>query len=118
MKRKPTTGRNDATAKTASITLRANGAVLSLLAMRKGDGTVVTSVTTKGADKKTARGMTEVHKSMDAARAHLEALVKSAAKLGWQRGQFAMAARPDAFSTLPAAPKEVPVAPEEVVYGP
>lgn len=91
--------------KSASITLRANGAVMTLLATCKEDGNAVTTVTTRDAEKKTTRGMTETHKSMADAKAHLSALAEKAEKLGWQRGQFAMRARPDAFTKLPAAPK-------------
>jgi hypothetical protein len=92
-------------AKSASITLRANGTMLLLLATLKENGTVVTQVTTRDAEKKTTRGMTQSHKSMDVARAHLEALAKAAEKAGWVRGKFAAPAKPDAFSQLPAPPK-------------
>jgi hypothetical protein len=92
---------------TFTITLRANGSALSLLAMRKPDGTAVTSVTTTGADKKHARGMTETHANMETAKAHVASLADKAEKLGWQRKARVIAARPDAFSKLPAAPKAV-----------
>jgi hypothetical protein len=45
--------------KSAIITLRAAGATLSLLATRKPDGSAVTTVTTRDAEKKLSRGMTE-----------------------------------------------------------
>ena len=94
--------------KTSSITLRADGAVLMLLAVRKENGTAVTTVTTKHeGESRASRGMTETHKSMDAAKAHLESLAKSATALGWKRGTFTVTAKPDAFSQLPAAPKAV-----------
>lgn len=91
----------------ATITLRANGSTLSLLATRKVDGTVVTNVMTRDAEKKTARGMTETHANMEAARAHLAKLAEQASKLGWRRGVRVIAQKPDAFSKLPSAPKTV-----------
>jgi hypothetical protein len=92
-------------AKTAAITLKANGSTLMLLATLRPDGTVKTCATTRDADKKVHRGMTSVHPSMDAAKAHLADLADKATKLGWQRGARVHAAAPDAFSKLPAPPK-------------
>ncbi len=89
------------TPKTAVVTLRAGGSTLTLLATAKPDGTAVTSVTTRDADRKSSRGMTEAHKDMNAAKAHLVVLAKQAEGLGWQRRRVS-ATRPDAFSTLPA----------------
>ena len=107
MKKQPATPTTkQAPAKSASITLRANGATLTLLATLKTDGTAVTFATTKDADKKTARGLTESHANMDAARSHLASLAEKAEKLGWKRGVRVVAAKPDAFSKLPA-PKAV-----------
>lgn len=98
------------TQKTASITLRANGTSLLLLAVLKPAGSAVTTVTTIDAEKRTARGMTESHVSMDAAKAHLIALADKAEKLGWKRGLRSVALKPDAFAKLPAAPAaSVPV---------
>jgi hypothetical protein len=94
-----------ATPKSASITLRANGAVLTLAAVRKDDGSAVTTVTTRDTDKKASRGMTESHKSIADAKAYLSTLAEKAEKAGWKRGTFAAAAKPDAFSKLPAPPK-------------
>ena len=92
--------------KTASITLRANGEILTLLATAKTDGTAVTTVTTRNAEKKSTRGMTESHKSMDVARAHLATLATKAESSGWKRSKFGeVVARPDAFSTIPAPAK-------------
>ncbi len=93
------------TPKTAVVTLKANGSTMQLLATLKADGTVVTKVTTWDESKKPVRGMTEVFKDMDSAKAHLAALAKKAEGLGWQRGTRAVAAKADAFSKLPAAPK-------------
>jgi hypothetical protein len=93
----------------ATITLRASGAMLRLVALRKPDASVVTYVTTTttDADKRSARGMTERHPTMDAAKKTLLALASKAEKLGWTRTApgRAFAAKPDAFSALPAAPK-------------
>lgn len=103
--KKQTSTAKTVTPKSASITLRANGAVLTLLAVRKDDGSAVTTVTTRDTNKKTSRGMTESHKDIDAAKAHLTKLAQKAETLGWQRGQFSAVAKPDAFSKIPAAPK-------------
>jgi hypothetical protein len=88
----------------ASITLRANGSMLMLLAVRTQQG-ATTTVTTKHPNEKSVRGMTEQHKSLDAAKARLDALAKDAAKQGWVRGTFRAVTKPDAFSSMPAAPQ-------------
>lgn len=106
-KKQTTTEQTPAATKSACITLRANAATLTLLATLKADGSVVTTVTTRDADKKLSKGMTTTHANMDAARAHLATLAKDAEKLGWKRGARIVAAKPDAFSKLPAAPKAV-----------
>ena len=94
------------TPKSAVVTLHAGGSTLTLSAVLKADGSAVTTVTTKDAEKKSTRGMTEQHADMAAAKVHLAALAEKAAKLGWQRRAAAgPAAKPDAFSKLPAAPK-------------
>jgi hypothetical protein len=95
------------TPKTATITLRAGGTTMRLLAQRRPDETAVTYVTTVDPDKKTTRGMTETHPTFDAARAALAGLAAKAEKLGWSRAVAGrgFVARPDAFTTLPAAPK-------------
>lgn len=107
MKEQTSTEQTSKPAKSASITLRANGATLTLLATLRADGSAVTTVTTRGADKKLSKGMTQTHATMDAAKAHLATLAKDAEKLGWKRGARVVAAKPDAFSKLPAAPKAV-----------
>ena len=91
--------------KTATITLHAaDKAVMQIVAERKGDG-ARTYVLTTGDDKKTLRGMTEVHADFAAAQKHAAKLAAQAAKLGWtRRVRPVFAAKPDAFSTLPSAP--------------
>ena len=93
--------------KTATVTLRASdGSVMYIVAERKSDG-ARTYVITTDANKKTARGMTETHPTFDAARTAIAASAAKAEKLGWTRkvaGRM-FAAKPDAFSNLPAAPK-------------
>lgn len=91
--------------KSASITLRAGGSTLGFLAVLKADGTAVTTVTQRDSDKKASRGMSETHADMTAAKAHIVTLAEKAKALGWQRR--AGAKKADAFSTLPAAPKQV-----------
>ena len=92
--------------KTASITMRANGSMLLLLATRTESG-ATTTVTTKAADAKSVRGMTERHKTFEAAKARLDALAKDAEKQGWVRGKFQAVSKPDAFAAIPAAPEAV-----------
>jgi hypothetical protein len=106
-KQTATTDQKTAPAKSASVTLRANGSTLMLIGTLKTDGSVITTVTTRDADKKLTKGMTETHASMDAAKAHLAGLAEKAEKLGWQRRGRVVASRPDAFSKLPVAPKAV-----------
>ncbi len=96
--------------KSAAVTLRANGSTLLLLAVLKADGAAVTTVTTRDAEKHTARGMTETHTSMEAAKSHLAALAEKAEKLGWKRGVRSVSLKPDAFTKLPAAPAAVATA--------
>ena len=94
--------------KSATITLRASGSTMRLFALRKGDDTATTFVTTtEDATKKTQRGMTEQHPSFEAARAAIVALAEKAPKQGWTRPTVgrAFVPKPDAFSQLPAAPK-------------
>ena len=90
--------------KSASITMRANGSALTLLAVRTESG-ATTTVTTKHPNEKSVRGMTERHRSFDAAKARLEVLTKEAARQGWVRGKFQAVSKPDAFNSVPAAPK-------------
>ena len=92
--------------KSASVTMRASGSTLTLLAVRTESG-ATTTVTTKHPNEKSVRGMTERHRSFDAARARLSALAQEAEKLGWVRGKFQAVSKPDAFSSMPTAPKAV-----------
>ncbi len=102
---KSTTTKPGAT-KTASITMRANGSALTLLAVRTASG-ATTTVTTKHPNEKSVRGMTERHRSFDAAKARLDVLAKEAEKQGWVRGTFRAVSKPDAFSSMPTGPKAV-----------
>jgi hypothetical protein len=98
-----TTTKPAASLKSASITLRANGSIMTLLAVRTATG-ATTMVTTKAPGEKSVRGMTEQHKTFEAAKARLDALAKDAEKNGWVRGKFQAVAKADAFSSIPAAP--------------
>jgi len=89
--------------KSSSITLRSNGAMLLLVAVRTEKG-ATTSVTTKNPNEKSTRGMTEQHKTFEAAKARLDVLAKESEKAGWVRGKFQAATKPDAFSSIPVAP--------------
>ena len=94
MSNKPaTTTTKPAAAKSASITMRANGSMLTLLALRTEKG-AVTTVTTKHPNEKAVRGMTEQHKTFEAAKARIDALAKDAEKQGWVRGKFQPASKP------------------------
>lgn len=95
------------TPKTATIALREGGTTLRLLAQRRPDETAVTYVTTVDPEKHSQRGLTETHPDMDTAKAALAGLAAKAEKLGWARAVAGrgFVARPDAFSTLPVAPK-------------
>ena len=94
-------------AKTATITLTAHGSRLTLTALRGRDGTASSFVTTTDADKKTSRGMTATYKSFDEAKAAIATSAAKAEKLGWTRrvAGRGFVAKPDAFNTIPAAPK-------------
>ena len=99
------------TAQSASVTMRAGGAILTLLAARTAAGGATTTVTTKQPNEKPVRGMTEQHKTFEAAKARLAVLVKEAERAGWVRGEFrGGTTKPDAFTSMPAAPKAVAVA--------
>jgi hypothetical protein len=93
-------------AKSCSITLRANGSMMTLLALRTESGADVT-VTTKKPNEPSERGMSQSFKSFDAAVTHVETLAKDAAKLGWTRGKFQAMRKADAFSSLPKPPAVV-----------
>jgi hypothetical protein len=104
---KPATEPTPKAQKTASIGLTAGKTRLTLLAVRRADGTATTTVSTREKDAKhSVRGMTERHANMDAAKAAIVVLATQAEKLGWLRPERrAFATKPDAFATLPAAPK-------------
>ena len=93
--------------KTATITLTASdGSVLQLVAERTKDAAKSYAVTIK--DKKSARGMSQAHESFEAAVAATQKMALEAVKkLGWARKvtRQGFVAKPDAFSSLPAAPK-------------
>jgi hypothetical protein len=91
-------------ATSATITLHAGPNTLQFRANVKKDGSVVTTVSQRDAEKKLSRGMTEKHPDMAAAKAHIATLAKKAETLGWQR-RAGFAGKPDAFSKIPAAPK-------------
>lgn len=80
---------------------------LLILARRTGGDRGETVVTTTDAKKKTTRGMTTKYSSFDDAVAALPKLVKDAEKAGWKKtvrvGGFK--ARPDAFTSIPTAPR-------------
>jgi hypothetical protein len=106
--RDPSLGSSEKLQKTTSITLTATGARLTLLALRKADDTAETFVTTTDeATKKSTRGMTEKHATFAAATAAIAKQAAQAETLGWSRRARGrgFVAKPDAFSTLPAAPK-------------
>jgi hypothetical protein len=91
---------------TATITLNAHGSVIQLVAERRATGARTYVITTDAA-KKSSRGMTENHATFEAAKAATEKMAKAAEKGGWQRkaARRGFVAKPDAFSTLPSAPK-------------
>jgi hypothetical protein len=93
---------------TLSITLTAPGAKLVLLAVRKPDGSAITHATTVDVTtKKSARGMTVRHANFEVARVALKKQAADAEKLGWtyRPSGRTFVPKPDAFATLPAAPK-------------
>ena len=79
---------------------------LTILARRTRDGGEAI-VTTTDAKNKTARGMTKKFATFELAVEELSRLLQDATQKGWQKplrsGGFK--ARPDAFSTIPTAPK-------------
>jgi len=94
---------------TSTLTLTANGATLQIVAERKGDGARTYVLTTDAATKKTTRGMTANHPSFEAAKKSIAEQAVKAEKLGWQRKTVVrgFTPKPDAFSSLPAAPAPV-----------
>jgi hypothetical protein len=94
-------------AKTATVSLRAaDGSVMYIVAERTKTG-AKTYVITQNAGKKPARGMTEMHSDMEAAKKTIAARAVQAEKLGWTRrvAGRVFQPKPDAFTTLPPAPK-------------
>jgi hypothetical protein len=90
--------------KTTRITLNAPGSRLTLMAVRRRDGSGASFATTTDIEtKKTTRGMTETHESFDVAQAAIARRADEAEKLGWSRrmSKGGFAARPDAFSAIP-----------------
>jgi len=92
-------------AQSASTLLRAGTAIMLIAATVRADGSATTAVTIKDGAKPSQRGMSETHKNLDAAKAAIMALAAKAEKLGWVKGGGRGFSRPDAFTTLPAAPK-------------
>ena len=97
--------------RTATITLTANGSVMSIVAERKGEAARTYVITTDAA--KSQRGMTEHHATFEAAKTAIATRATQAEKLGWTRptARRGFVAKPDAFSNLPAAPKVVNLSP-------
>ena len=98
-------------AKRKSITLSAGAGDklvrLTILARRTpGDGGQ-TAVTTTDAKGKATRGMTATFDTFDLAVEALGKLAQDAMRKGWQKSERAggFKARPDAFTTMPVAPK-------------
>ena len=96
--------------KRKSVSLSAGEMKLTILARRTRSGgeTVVTTTDAKG---KTQRGMTRKFETFELACASLDNLMRAAAAKGWKRSERAggFKPRPDAFNTIPAAPKAEPV---------
>ena len=97
--------------KRKSVSLTAGETKLTILARRTRSGgeTVVTTTDAKG---KTQRGMTRKFETFELAVASLQGLETEAVKKGWKRSERAggFKARPDAFTSIPAAPKAEPAA--------
>lgn len=93
--------------KRASVSLAAGGSKLTILAQRKADGSGITTVTTTDAKKKSVRGMTKKFSTFAAACEAMKDLEKDAIKKGWTKKERigGFKARPDAFTTMPVAPK-------------
>ena len=103
-----TTSDPEPQAKTSRITLSASGSKLTLMAVRRPDGTATTFAVTTDDSGKTTRGMSVTHPTFEAAKTTIEKEALAATKLGWSRPAAArrgFVARPDAFSSIPTAPK-------------
>ena len=95
------------TPRSARLTLTSLGAKLVLMAIARPDGTGTTyAATTDLTTKKTTRGMTKSHPTFNAAVDEMARMATAASKIGWERPvRRGFVAKPDAFSTLPAARK-------------
>ena len=96
-------------AKRASASLTAAGSRLTILVVRKADGTAVVTVTTTDAKtKKNSRGMSRRFDSFEEGVDALKKLEHDAATKGWKKSARAggFKARPDAFTAMPVAPKK------------
>ena len=94
-------------AKRASVTLTAGEARVTLLARRRGERGETVVVTTD-AKKKSTRGMTTRYDTFELAVAALAKLTQEAQKAGWKKAERAggFKAKPDAFTSMPAAPRK------------
>lgn len=101
----PTATATPKLARTATITLTANGATMAIVAERTKDAARTYVITTDAA-KKSQRGMTEQHATFEAAKAATEKMAAKAEKLGWKRRapRPGFVAKADAFTALPAPP--------------
>jgi hypothetical protein len=104
-----TTATKPATRKSVSLTAGSGDKLLRLtiLARRTGGDGGETTVTTTDAKKKSTRGMTAKFETFDQAVEALGKLVNDAVQKGWKKTERAggFKARPDAFSSIPVAPK-------------
>jgi hypothetical protein len=98
-----------ATRKSVSLTAGEGAKLvrLTILARRtRGDGGE-TVVMTRDAKKKTTRGMTTKYDTFALAVVALDKLLQDAVRAGWHKSERTggFKARPDAFTTMPSAPK-------------
>jgi hypothetical protein len=79
---------------------------MQVVAERQGDA-ARTYVLMIGTDKKLSRGLSETHPSFEAAKSATEKIAAQAVKLDWVRrvASRGFAPKPDAFSSIPPAPK-------------
>ncbi|HLG58255.1 MAG TPA: hypothetical protein VI485_23120 [Vicinamibacterales bacterium] len=104
-----TTATKPAKRKSVSLTAGAGEKLmrLTILARRTGGDGGETTVSTTDVKKKATRGMTQKFDTFELAVEALTKLVKDAVAKGWKKTERAggFKARPDAFTTMPAAPK-------------
>jgi hypothetical protein len=95
--------------KTTTITLKSGDAVLQIVAERKADDSAKSYVITIDDKKESQRGMSQNHPSFEAAKKFIAEQARKAEGLGWQRKVTTrgFTPKPDAFSSLPAAPAPV-----------